>query len=267
MYRTPFLYLLVDNCSFAIMNRKLEICCYSVESAIAAEIAGADRIELCDNYSEGGTTPSYAAIQYSVGKLKIPVNVIVRPRGGDFLYSDVEYEIIKQDVIAIKKLKANGIVIGFLKADGEVDIEKTQEIVDLAKPMETTFHRAFDMCKDPLKALGQLTETGVTRILTSGAKNTAPEGIDLLTELVEQAGNEIIIMLGSGVNSNTLGQLVRKTKAMEFHCSAKAFENSQMEYFNKDISMGGVESVDEFSKVAVDPAEVKKMVGILFLSV
>jgi copper homeostasis protein len=245
------------------MKRKLEICCYSVESAITAEKVGADRIELCDNYSEGGTTPSYAAIQISVEKLKIPVNVIVRPRGGDFLYSDVEYETIKQDVLAIKKLKANGIVIGFLKANGEIDLGKTREIMDLAKPMEVTFHRAFDMCKDPLKALGQLKEIGITRILTSGAKNRAPDGIDLLTELVDKAGNEIIIMPGSGVNSNTIGKLIRKSKALEFHSSAKTFENSKMDYFNKDISMGGVESVDEFSKVAVDPAEVRKMVGIL----
>jgi copper homeostasis protein len=245
------------------MKRKLEICCYSVESAITAEKAGAERIELCDNYSEGGTTPSYAAIQISVEKLKIPVNVIVRPRGGDFLYSDVEYETIKQDVLAIKKLKANGIVIGFLKANGEIDLGKTREIMDLAKPMEVTFHRAFDMCKDPLKALGQLKEIGITRILTSGAKNKAPEGIGLLTELVDKAGNEIIIMPGSGVNSNTIDELIRKTKALEFHTSAKTFENSKMDYFNKDISMGGVESIDEFSKVAVDSVEVKKMVGIL----
>ena len=241
----------------------MEICCYSVESAITAKKAGADRIELCDNYSEGGTTPSFAAIQYSVDKLKIPVNVIVRPRGGDFLYSDVEYETIKQDVLAIKKQNANGIVIGFLTADGEVDFEKTREIVDLAKPMEITFHRAFDMCKDPLKVLGQLKEMRITRILTSGAKNTATEGIDLLTELVEKAGDEIIIMPGSGVNGNTLGKLIQKTKAVEFHSSAKTFEYSKMKFFNTKISMGGVESVDEFSKVAVDPAKVKKMVGIL----
>ena len=245
------------------MKRKLEICCYSVESAIDAEKSGADRIELCDNYSEGGTTPSYAAIQYSVKKLKIPVNVIIRPRGGDFLYSDIEYEIIKQDVLAIKKLKANGIVIGFLTSAGEIDIEKTKEIVDLAKPMEVTFHRAFDMCKDLLKALEQLKKIGITRILTSGAKNTVLEGIDLLTKLVEKAGSEIIIMPGSGVNENNLSELIKKINALEYHSSAKTFENSKMNYFNKNISMGGVDSVNEFSRIAVDPEKVKKMIEIL----
>ncbi len=245
------------------MKRKLEICCYSVESAIAAEKSGADRIELCDNYSEGGTTPSYATIEYSVKKLKIPVNVIIRPRGGDFLYSDVEYETIKQDVLAIKNLNVNGIVIGFLTARGEIDIEKTQEIVDLAKPMEVTFHRAFDMCKDLLKALEQLKKIGITRILTSGAKNTASEGIVLLTEIVSKAENEIIIMPGSGVNKSNLSELIQKTKAMEFHSSAKTFENSKMNYFNKDISMGGVESVNEYSKIAVDTEKVIAMIKIL----
>jgi len=245
------------------MERKLEICCYSLESAIAAEAYGADRIELCDNYSEGGTTPSDATIRFSVEKLKIPVNVIIRPRGGDFLYTDVEYETIKQDVLRAKELHANGVVVGFLTADGEMDMARTQEIIEMAKPMELTVHRAFDMCKHPLQALEQLKEIGVTRVLTSGAKNTAPEGSDLLAQLVEKAEGRIIIMPGSGVNENTLSELIHHTSALEFHSSAKTFEKSKMTYFNKDISMGGVDSVDEFSKVAVDPVKVKKMREIL----
>ncbi len=248
------------------MKRKLEICCYSVESAINAERSGADRIELCDNYLEGGTTPSYATIQYSVEKLNIPVNVIVRPRGGDFLYSDIEYEIIKQDVLAAKKLNANGIVIGFLTSSGEIDIEKTKEIVELAKPLEITFHRAFDMCKDPLKAIDQLKKIGITRILTSGAKNTVIEGINLLAKLVKKAGNEIIIMPGSGVNETNLSELIQKTKAIEYHSSAKTFDNSKMNYFNQDISMGGIDTVNEFSKITVDPEKIKKMIEILLIN-
>ena len=246
-----------------IMKRKLEICCYSVESAIDAEKAGADRIELCDNYSEGGTTPSYASIEYAINKLKIPVNVIIRPRGGDFLYSDIEFEIVKQDITHCKNLGANGVVIGFLKADGNIDIEKTKEIVQLSKPMEITFHRAFDMCKNPLKALDELKELGITRILTSGAKNTAPEGDDLLEELVKNAGDQIIIMPGSGVNEHTIKELIQKTKAIEYHSSAKTFINSKMNYYNKDISMGGVGSVNEFSKVAVDMEMINKMLEVL----
>lgn len=248
------------------MKRKLEICCYSVESAINAERSGADRIELCDNYLEGGTTPSYATIKYSVEKLNIPVNVIVRPRGGDFLYSDIEYEIIKQDVLAAKKLNANGIVIGFLTSSGEIDIEKTKEIVELAKPLEITFHRAFDMCKDPLKAIDQLKKIGITRILTSGAKNTVIEGINLLAKLVKKAGNEIIIMPGSGVNETNLSELIQKTKAIEYHSSAKTFDNSKMNYFNQDISMGGIDTVNEFSKITVDPEKIKKMIEILLIN-
>ncbi len=248
------------------MKRKLEICCYSVESAINAERSGADRIELCDNYLEGGTTPSYATIQYSVEKLNIPVNIIIRPRGGDFLYSNVEYEIIKQDVLAAKKLNASGIVIGFLTSSGEIDIEKTKEIVELAKPLEITFHRAFDMCKDPLKAIGQLKKIGITRILTSGAKNTAIEGINLLAKLVKKAGNEIIVMPGSGINKNNLSELIQKTKAIEYHSSAKTFKNSKMNYFNKNISMGSVDSINEFRKITVDPEKVKKMIEILLIN-
>ena len=248
------------------MKRKLEICCYSVESAINAERSGADRIELCDNYLEGGTTPSYATIHYSVEKLNIPVNVIIRPRGGDFLYSDIEYEIIKQDVLAAKKLNANGIVIGFLTSSGEIDIEKTKEIVELAKPLEITFHRAFDMCKDPLKAIDQLKKIGITRILTSGAKNTVIEGINLLAKLVKKAGNEIIIMPGSGVNETNLSELIQKTKAIEYHSSAKTFDNSKMNYFNQDISMGGIDTVNEFSKITVDSEKIKKMIEILLIN-
>ena len=126
------------------MKRKLEICCFSAESAILAEKAGADRIELCDNFTEGGTTPSNGTVKYCVQNLKIPVNVIIRPRGGDFLYSDVEFEIMKHEILEMKKLGVNGIVFGILKSKGEIDIERTKEIVDLIHPLENTFHRAFD---------------------------------------------------------------------------------------------------------------------------
>jgi len=245
------------------MKKNLEICCYTLESAITAEKFGADRIELCDNHSEGGTTPSYATIQLAIEKLKIPVNVIIRPRGGDFLYSELEYEIIKKDVIKIKELQAIGIVIGFLHTNGEIDIERTREIVELAKPMEVTFHRAFDMCKNPMKALEQLKKIGITRILTSGAKNTAMEGIFLLSELVNIAGDDIIIMPGSGLNETNLHEIMETTHAMEFHSSAKKFESNIMEFFNQHISMGGDSAIDEFKKIAADGEKIKKMIEIL----
>jgi copper homeostasis protein len=245
-----------------LITRKLEICCYTVESAVTAEKAGADRIEFCDNYSEGGTTPSWAAIQYVVQNLTIPVNVIVRPRGGDFLYSKAEYEIVKNEVLKIKELGANGIVIGFLKPGGEIDMERTTEITKLAGNMEVTFHRAFDMCRNPFKALEQLKNTGIKRILTSGAKNKAFEGTGLIADLVKKAGN-IIIMPGSGINENNLSAIMKKTGAVEFHSSAKKFTASKMKYFNAALSMGGNQNMDEYKIIGVDENSVRKMAAIL----
>jgi len=245
------------------MQKTLEICCYTVESALKAEKAGAHRIELCDNYNEGGTTPSHAAIQQAVTALSIPVNVIVRPRGGDFLYSKDEYEIIKQDVEHIKSLGANGIVIGFLLPNGDIDLQRTQEIVQLAGAMEVTFHRAFDMCNKPILALKQLMTTGISRILTSGARQTAIEGKMLIAQLVNLAGNTITIMPGSGVNHKNLKELIQTTGAHEFHSSAKTFNTTQMTWFNPHISMGGASTVDEYQVISVDTQSIQTMANIL----
>jgi len=240
-------------------KQKLEICCYTVESALLAEEAGADRIELCDNFPEGGTTPSFAAIEMAVQKLTIPVNVIVRPRGGDFLYSETEFEIIKRDVAKIAELNVNGIVVGFLNADGTIDTERTATIVEMAKPMEVTFHRAFDMCRDPFQALGQLKSIGIKRILTSGGKNKAAKGLELLAELVKKAGEDIIIMPGSGVNHKNIESILEQTRAVEFHSSAKTFLKSKMRCFNDAIDMGGNGNGDEYSIISVDTEMISKM--------
>jgi copper homeostasis protein len=240
------------------MKKCLEICCYTVESAIIAEKAGADRIELCENYTEGGTTPSYGSIKTAIDKLNIPVNIIIRPRGGDFLYSDTEFEIIKQDVKTVKQLGANGVVIGFLNSDGSLDIEKTKEIIELAKPMEVTFHRAFDRCKEPFMALEQLINIGVDCILTSGQEQTAYEGANLISNLIEKANSRIIIMPGSGVNDRNISKLIAKTKAFQFHSSAKTFIQTKMNYSNKTIPMGS-NLVDENRIVSVDFDMVKVM--------
>ena len=245
------------------MQNKLEICCYTVESAIKAQNAGADRIELCDNFSEGGTSPSYAAIHYCVNKLRIPTNVIIRPRGGDFLYSDIEFELIKKDVLECKNIGANGIVIGLLTANGDIDIDKTKAIMEIAKPMEVTFHRAFDMCNNHQKALSEIIDLGIDRILTSGAKNKAIDGINLITELINKANNRIIIMPGSGINENNLKQIMKQTNAKEFHSSAKVFINSKMKNFNSEISMGGVGNIDEYASISVDSSSIIKMKNIL----
>ena len=244
------------------MKRKLEVCCYTAESAIIAEEAGADRIELCDNYSEGGTTPSFAVVKFCLEKLKIPVNVIVRPRGGDFLYSDSEYEIIKQDIIKLKEMSVNGIVTGFLNSDGEIDLEKTKETAELISPLEFTFHRAFDMCKDPFKVLEPLVNLGVNRVLTSGAKVDVDEGIDNLIKLVKLADNKISIMPGCGVTDKNLKTLIQRTDAVEYHSSAKTFVQSGMKFFNSDVTMGKKGS-DEFKKISTDPDQIKRMINIL----
>lgn len=243
------------------MGMKVEICCYSVESALIAEKVGAHRIELCDNYLEGGTTPSYAMIKQAIELLTIPINVIIRPRGGDFLYTDLEYEVIKKDLLCVKELNANGVVVGFLNKDGSIDVDKINEIIELAKPMEVTFHRAFDMCKDPTIAVSQLIKAGVKRILTSGQKDKAIEGLDLISTLIKMAGNEIIIMPGSGVNANNIVELMEKTKAKEYHSSAMSFIVSDMEYFSDSINMGNSKSKDEFTKIIVDAQKVKALLA------
>ena len=244
-------------------DRKLEICCYTAESAILAEAAGAHRIELCDNYAEGGTTPSFATIQKVIENLEAPVNVIVRPRGGDFLYSKLEYEIIKEDIRKIKTLGANGVVVGLLTADGEIDLGRTEAIMELVGNMEVTFHRAFDMCKDQYKALDQLIELGVTRILTSGRMNSALEGADLIGKLVQKAQNNIIIMPGGGVNEKNISELIHTTNALEYHSSAKTLVQGKMDFQNELVSMSGNANSKEFNHISVEQEQVKSMLKIL----
>ena len=241
----------------------LEICCYSATSAIKAAEAGANRIELCENFTEGGTTPSYGTIKYVLDRVKIPVNVIIRPRGGDFLYNNAEFEVMKQDVLKIKKLGANGVVFGMLTASGNINIKQVKEIKELASPLECTFHRAFDMCNDMFKALQQLKEIGIQKVLTSGGKNTAYEGIDVLEQLVALAKNDIIIMPGSGINDKNIKEIYIKTKAKEYHASCKTFEKSDMTYFNPNIQMGKNKSINEYQQISVNTTQIKKILTLL----
>lgn len=198
---------------------KVEICAPSVQSAINAAIAGADRIELCQNLLEGGTTPSFAAIQYCVEHLSLLTNVLIRPRTGDFCYNEAEFETIKKDVQICKDLGVNGVVIGFLHSDLSIDVAKTKEIVQLAAPMEVTFHRAFDICANWEEALEQIIETGCNRILTSGTYPTAHEGVAVLKEVVAKAAGRITILAGSGVNHTNAEEIVKITGVGEIHSS------------------------------------------------
>ena len=182
----------------------LEICANSVESAIMAQKGGANRVELCDNVYEGGTTPSLGAIQLARQKLNIKLNIIIRPRGGDFCYSEDEFQIMIKDIEFAKKTGVDGIVIGLLNPDGSIDITRTKKLVELAKPMSATFHRAFDVSNDAFQAMEDIIYCGCDRILTSGQANKAFDGIDLISKLIAKANNRIIILPGSGINETNI---------------------------------------------------------------
>lgn len=214
----------------------LEICANGVSSAVAAQEGGAIRVELCDNLGEGGTTPSYGQIALARKLLHIQLYPIIRPRGGDFLYTDLEFEVMKADIRECVKLGCDGVVIGILKADGQIDIARCAELVALAKPMGVTFHRAFDVCADPFRALEDINMIGCERILTSGCRQTAVQGATLITQIVRQAASRIEIMPGSGINENNVAALVRQTGATVFHTTAKNMFNSEMRYQNPDVS-------------------------------
>jgi len=208
----------------------LEIAVFNIASAIAAQKAGADRIELCENPFDGGTTPSYGTLCVVRDKIDIPVFPIIRPRGGDFLYSDEEFEVMKKDLQMVKELGFSGAVIGLLRKDGTIDTERTKRLVDLAPNMQLTFHRAFDRCKNPLFALEEIVQTGCARLLTSGQKPNVNDAKDLVKALVEKAGDRIVILPGSGVRSHSLQELVLETGATEFHSSARMECPSNMDF-------------------------------------
>jgi len=240
----------------------IEVCCYSVESAIAAQTGGASRIELCDNMYEGGTTPSEGIIKTARKYLNIPLHVIIRPRGGDFCYSDIEFESMKIDIKKIKDNNVDGIVIGILKNDGSIDIDRSRELITIARPMSVTFHRAFDMCRNPFITLEELIELGVDRILTSGQSSIAVEGKVLLSELVEKAGERIIIMPGSGINEKNIKELIAGTGAEEYHLSGKKAFQSKMKYKKSDINMGSLPGISEYDIWITDTEKIKRIVQI-----
>ena len=200
---------------------EIEICCGSIQSAANAKAGGAVRVELCQGLVEGGTTPSPATIQYAVRELGLKVFVLVRPRGGDFCYNELEVKTMEEDVAFCKEAGASGIVVGFLHPDGSIDTELTRRFVELSAPLPVTFHRAFDECADPLNALEQIIECGCARILTSGCKPTAIEGAEMLQQLVKQADGRITILAGSGVTPENVVTLREKTGVKEIHGSCK----------------------------------------------
>ena len=215
------------------MKYTIETIAFTIESCRIGQAAGAHRIELCDNPGEGGTTPSYGFIKTARQVLKIDLFPIIRPRGGDFLYTDEEFELMKSDIKVCKDLGCDGVVFGILKVDASIDKERCKMLVQLAYPMSVTFHRAFDRVTDPSQALEDVIECGFERILTSGFHPSAMDGIDNLKKLIQVADDRIIIMPGSGVRASNIGELAQATAAVEFHSSARKMVESGMKVFNK----------------------------------
>jgi copper homeostasis protein len=237
-----------------------EICVDSVDAALAAQEGGGDRIELCADLLEGGTTPSAGTVQLALEALQIPVNVIIRPRGGDFCYSDAEYGVMRRDVELVKSWGANGVVIGILRPDGTVDADRTGALIDAARPLSVTFHRAFDVTRDPHEALETLIGAGVDRILTTGQESSALEGLDLIADLVRRAGDRVIIMPG-GINQRTAAKVASGSGAREFHFAALTSADGRMTYRNPRVFMGGELRPPEYGLSVTDAAAVRSIIA------
>ena len=241
---------------------KTELCAYSVEACRIASTLGVNRVELCASPAEGGVTPSVATIE-RVAEIKgLDLSVMIRPRGGDFLYSDDEFQTMLQDIDHARKAGATGVVFGILTADGKVDIERTRTLVDASKGMETTFHRAVDMTDDYEAAVEAIIAAGCDRILTSGGYDKAIDGIENIRRAVEIAAGRIEIMAGSGVVAAN-AQALKDTGVDALHFSAKKMVAGGMEYRNPRISMGGSDAVDEFALRTVDENEVKEILKLI----
>ncbi len=240
-------------------NLTIEVCIDSVESAIASQQGGAQRVELCDNLLEGGTTPSAGAIQVARDNIDIGLQVMIRPRGGDFCYSDIEFAVMQRDVEMAKQLGADGVVFGLLTPDGAVDIARTRQLVELARPLPVTFHRAFDMTADPYQALEDLIQLGIDRVLTSGQEPSVLEGLDLITDLVKVAADRIIVMPGAGITLRNVHKILNQCKAREIHIAESVAIPSHMQYRNPRIFMGGELRPPEYSYQVTDAGRVRAM--------
>ncbi|WP_280743897.1 MULTISPECIES: copper homeostasis protein CutC [unclassified Parabacteroides] len=238
-------------------NRIIEICANSAQSCVEAEAGGAKRVELCAAIPEGGTTPSYGEIKTAQELTSaLDIHVIIRPRGGDFLYTPAEVQSMLYDIEMAKQLKVQGVVFGCLTKEGDIDLPLLYKLIEAAKPLSVTFHRAFDVCRDPFVALEQLIEAGCNRILTSGQQPDAVKGIPLIAKLVKQAAGRIIIMPGCGVRENNIAQIEAETGATEFHTSARSILHSRMEYRNENVPMGSSVVTSEFETVQTDRQKV-----------
>jgi len=237
------------------LNYIIEIATTDFSTTKSAVEGGADRIELCAALTEGGITPSYGTIKQCREAFEVQLFPIIRPRAGDFLYTDEEFKIMLNDVKLCKQVNCDGVVIGLLNKDGSIDVKRTAALVEAVYPLEVTFHRAFDRCKDPFEALEQLIQIGCQRILTSGQQPTAPQGIDLIAQLVKAADERIIIMPGSGVRKKNIKELAAKTGTVEFHSSLRGKSKSKMDFIHPAFA----NSEESYSNAAIDAEEVKAL--------
>lgn len=235
----------------------LEVCIDSVESALQAEKGGANRLEMCSNLVIGGTTPDPMLFQMVRELCDIKIHVLLRPRYGDFLYTDYEFEMICRDVTTFRKMGADGVVVGCLCADGSLDVERMKRLRDLAGPMHMALHRAFDVCKDPLQVLQEAMNVGIQTILTSGQKDTCIEGSELLKELIQRSAGKLDILVGSGVNAEIIRKLIPEIGATCFHMSGKKVLDSGMAYRKEGVSMG-IPGMSEYQVFRTDKQEIEK---------
>lgn len=240
----------------------LEACVNSAISAIEAQRGGADRVELCENMTDGGCTPSAGTIGHAVTNLSIPVFVMIRPRGADFCYSDAEFDIMKEDVSRAREYGAAGVVFGILKPDGTMDSERMADLVRLARPMGITCHRAFDMTRDPFEALDALIALGIDRVLTSGQTDSALLGAPLIRKLIEHSAGRIIVMPGHGIKEHNLEQAILATGASEFHLYLTRQEPSRMQFIREEVKMGRPD-LSEYDHTITDAERIRKAKEII----
>lgn len=237
----------------------IEVVVYNIDSALKAQEGGADRIELCDSAGDGGNTPSYGVVAALRQHITLDIYAMVRPRGGDFLYSNYEFFAMQHDILQFQKLSVDGVVFGILNPDGTIDKKRCKSLIDLARPLKVTIHRAFDMTRDPFEALEDCIEVGFDRILTSGQKTKAIEAVDLIAALVKKANGRISIMPGSGVNEGNVVELVSKTGVQEIHFSASTVKDSEMQFQNRTIAGLGSEPGAEYRLRTVNVQTIKNI--------
>jgi copper homeostasis protein len=237
-----------------------EVCVDSAEAALAAQEGGAARVELCSDLLEGGLTPTHGTLKVARARLQIKIMAMIRPRGGDFCYSDVEFAVMREDLLAAKAIGADGVVFGLLNPDGTIDRDRTRELVELARPLPVTFHRAFDMTRDPFEALDTLIALGVERVLTSGQEPSVVEGLDLITELVKRAGGRMVVMPGGGITDRNVARVVAQAGVREVHFAALEPREGRMVYRNPRVFMGGTLRPPEYALDVTRPDSVAAVI-------